>query len=179
MALIERESLLAAYDAAHKGPPGGARRLIENAPEVDAVPVVRCRECRYWFGPDDGKEHSCELDALCRPADWYCAGGERRDEYLVPPTWIDWLHSMGLILKPIGWDCDTHDIPLACITTEAAKRHIPPHVWQAIEKLVTVQDDEGIPSGVWPRVTGAMYIDKGESTRKAASRKLWLQPKDD
>lgn len=34
MALIEREALLAAYDAAHKGPPGGARKLIEEAPVV-------------------------------------------------------------------------------------------------------------------------------------------------
>lgn len=29
---ISRAALLAAYDAAHKGPPGGARKLIEEAP---------------------------------------------------------------------------------------------------------------------------------------------------
>jgi len=34
MALIEREALLVAYDAAHKGPPDGTRKLIEEAPEV-------------------------------------------------------------------------------------------------------------------------------------------------
>lgn len=39
MALIRRETLLAAYDAAHKGPPGGARKLIVDAPEIEAIPV--------------------------------------------------------------------------------------------------------------------------------------------
>jgi hypothetical protein len=36
---IDRDALLAAYDAAHKGPPGGARKLIEQAPTIDAVPL--------------------------------------------------------------------------------------------------------------------------------------------
>lgn len=36
---ISRSALLAAYDAAHKGPPGGARKLIEEAQGVDAAPV--------------------------------------------------------------------------------------------------------------------------------------------
>lgn len=38
--LISRSALLAAYDAAHKGPPGGARKLIEEAPAIDAIPVA-------------------------------------------------------------------------------------------------------------------------------------------
>lgn len=37
--LISRSTLLAAYDAAHKGPPGGARKLMEDAQAVDAAPV--------------------------------------------------------------------------------------------------------------------------------------------
>ena len=39
MSLIEREPLLDSYDAAHKGPPGSAMRLIEEAPEVKAIPI--------------------------------------------------------------------------------------------------------------------------------------------
>ena len=63
--LIYRNDLLAAYDAAHKGPPGGARKLMEEAPAVDAVPVKHghieievlslfdgedcyCSECGHW-----------------------------------------------------------------------------------------------------------------------------------
>lgn len=58
---IERESLLAAYDAEHVGPPGRARELIANEPAADVRPVVRgrwidskldgmpshCSECNY------------------------------------------------------------------------------------------------------------------------------------
>lgn len=61
---ISRAALLAAYDAAHKGPPGGARKLIEEAPGLDVAPVVHgyidirgnamdgedcyCSECDAW-----------------------------------------------------------------------------------------------------------------------------------
>lgn len=43
--LIEREALIAEYDRVHVGKPGGARKLMEKAPAVDAVPVVRCKDC--------------------------------------------------------------------------------------------------------------------------------------
>lgn len=56
--LIFRNALLAAYDAAHKGPPGGARKLIEQAP------AIRCEGCKHcmkisnppeaWDGSGDG-----------------------------------------------------------------------------------------------------------------------------
>ena len=49
--LIDRDKLLAAYDAAHKGPPGGARKLIAEAPAVDAVPVRRGRWERQELAP--------------------------------------------------------------------------------------------------------------------------------
>lgn len=39
--LISRRALLAEYDKNHVGPPGGARRLIESAPAVEATPVAR------------------------------------------------------------------------------------------------------------------------------------------
>ena len=51
---VEREALLAAYDAAHKGTPGGARKLIEDAPAADVVAVVHGYHegdvCIYGFG---------------------------------------------------------------------------------------------------------------------------------
>lgn len=34
---INAERLLAAYDAAHKGPPGAARKLIEDSPAAKVV----------------------------------------------------------------------------------------------------------------------------------------------
>ena len=43
--LIYREDLIAEYDRVHKGPAGGARKLMVDAPAVDAVEVVRCKDC--------------------------------------------------------------------------------------------------------------------------------------
>lgn len=43
--LISRKALIEEYDRVHIGPPGGARKLMEDAPAVDAVPVVHGR---WW-----------------------------------------------------------------------------------------------------------------------------------
>ena len=43
--LISRKAILAEYDRVHIGPPGGARKLIENAPAVEAAPVVHA----HWI----------------------------------------------------------------------------------------------------------------------------------
>lgn len=59
---------------------GVTQPYIDRMPTVDAVPVVRCRECKSWFGPDDGKEHSCSVDAWMRPGNWFCPLGKRRED---------------------------------------------------------------------------------------------------
>ena len=41
--LISRKDLLAEYDRVHIGEPGQARKLIEEAPRVDAVEVVHSK----------------------------------------------------------------------------------------------------------------------------------------
>ena len=40
--LISRKALIAEYDRVHIGPPGGARKLMEDAPAVNAV-VLPCK----------------------------------------------------------------------------------------------------------------------------------------
>lgn len=50
---------------------------LANAPAVDAVPVVRCFECKHR-----GKEDACPMWSREQPTtDWdeYCSRGERRD----------------------------------------------------------------------------------------------------
>ena len=42
--LISRKSLLSSYDKKHKGPAGGARKLIEDEPSVPAVPLDKLCE---------------------------------------------------------------------------------------------------------------------------------------
>ena len=68
---------------------------IEAAPTVDAVPVVRCRECKYW-GDEEGKLQSSDgaIFARCkvhnylldgRHTGWcptendFCSYGERKE----------------------------------------------------------------------------------------------------
>jgi hypothetical protein len=41
--LISRKALIAEYDRVHVGEPGGARKLMEDAPTVDAAPMVHGR----------------------------------------------------------------------------------------------------------------------------------------
>ena len=83
--LISRAYVLAEYDRQHQGPPGGARKIMEEAPAVDAVPVVRCRDCKNWatdWKPNhsiDG-EHFCPMISLVTSGEWFCAYGERRDD---------------------------------------------------------------------------------------------------
>ena len=57
-------------------------KKIETAPTVDAVPVIRCRDCKY----NDGIGGQCPVQSTgdpfynYKPEDnWFCADGERRD----------------------------------------------------------------------------------------------------
>ncbi len=45
-------------------------------PTVDAVPVVRCRECK-WMTAIDTAWHPCT--EMFTDDDWFCADGERKD----------------------------------------------------------------------------------------------------
>ena len=51
--LIDVNALIAEYDRVHIGPPGGARKLMEDAPTVEAVEVVRGK----W--EDDHGDYVC------------------------------------------------------------------------------------------------------------------------
>ena len=58
------------------------RDRIEALPTVDAVPVVRCGNCKHYkegfcYNPNTyDDEKTCGNTA----ADWFCAEGERRDD---------------------------------------------------------------------------------------------------
>lgn len=69
---------------------GTALRLIYNAVNnaltVDAVPVVRCKDCVHWnddpdtYGADDGPKGKCMKSFETMYADDFCNYGERKDE---------------------------------------------------------------------------------------------------
>ena len=54
---------------------------IEAAPTVDAVPVVRCRECKQGEidDPDFPDEYYCHAGCGWNKGDFYCAYGERKE----------------------------------------------------------------------------------------------------
>lgn len=58
---IEREALLAAYDKAHKGPPGEARKLIEEAPAVKIRFVCDRRACGRCMSLKPGCRHTSDV----------------------------------------------------------------------------------------------------------------------
>ena len=67
--------------------------ILDDMPTVDAVPVVRCKDCVYW-GNEETKVATeyqlfCVCDALKRQRkagncmtneDFFCAHGERRND---------------------------------------------------------------------------------------------------
>ena len=74
--MIDADPLLAAYDAMHEGPPGKARALILSAPTVDAVPVVRCKDCRYWDKTDTERGLCmCKVLGTRTMPIWFCWAG--------------------------------------------------------------------------------------------------------
>lgn len=58
---------------------------IKNAPTVDAVEVVRCKDCRHWSGRKynvhiNGFLPWCRFSALQREANDFCSYGERKED---------------------------------------------------------------------------------------------------
>ena len=53
---------------------------IEDAPTIDAVSVVRCKDCKFNYANQIPSENVCQLCVeLPISKDFYCADGERED----------------------------------------------------------------------------------------------------
>ena len=56
---------------------------IDNAPTVDAVEVVRCKDCKHVMHSAIYKQYFCTniygLRNVCRLSDDFCSYGERRE----------------------------------------------------------------------------------------------------
>lgn len=68
-----------------------AIRAIDNAPTVDAVPVVRCKDCKHWQPSEYGvvEQPYCKylgyieetgLDICIGNENDFCSFGERKDD---------------------------------------------------------------------------------------------------
>ena len=67
---------------------GQMLRWIRKQKTIDAVPVVRCRECKHWkpSGSKAGNSFSdmeyiggCEFTNYCRRESDFCSYGERKE----------------------------------------------------------------------------------------------------
>lgn len=100
--LIDADALLDFLDVGHLRPPTEIcfselmmKNIIDIQPTVDAVPVIRCKDCKHWlphaqfgFDEDNNEYHNyCALlvpedddyYAFTREADEFCSRAERKD----------------------------------------------------------------------------------------------------
>ena len=81
MRLIDADALM--YEANSDGAYGYVdAKQISEAPTIDAVPVVRCRECKYRFKNNGHSKNGCPItDAnIWMDDDDFCSHGERKGE---------------------------------------------------------------------------------------------------
>lgn len=86
--LISKKSLLSSYDEKHKGPAGGARKLIEDAPTIPSVPLDKLCE---WLAEHYGSPcQLAEIDCYpqCEPDENGECYGMRTDD---KRCWHDYL----------------------------------------------------------------------------------------
>lgn len=55
-----------------------ARNAMLSMPTVDAVPVVRCKDCKYWGA--DGYRNGCKYATCIMMENDYCSMAEREEE---------------------------------------------------------------------------------------------------
>ena len=80
MRLIDADALI--KEALTEGAYGYVDALqIAIAPTVDAVPVVRCKDCKYRFKNNGHSRDGCPIiDAnIWMDGDDFCSHGERKD----------------------------------------------------------------------------------------------------
>lgn len=50
-------------------------KVTVDAPAVDAMQVVRCRDCEWWTVTQDSLQGKCLLTGEYPAGGWYCANG--------------------------------------------------------------------------------------------------------
>ena len=55
-----------------------ASLTAKKMPSIDAVEVVRCRNCECWYSEEDGEYGHCRKHDFWTFGGWFCADGEER-----------------------------------------------------------------------------------------------------
>lgn len=53
--------------------------VVNDAPTVDAVPVVRCKECKYHEDEEIGMVYCPNMIGGWVVENWFCADGKRKE----------------------------------------------------------------------------------------------------
>lgn len=81
MRLIDADELMEKY---HKTPVWDSWVEINNAPTIDAVPVVRCKDCKHEISTADIRARTgsywCNYKLQPCDADDFCSYGKRKEE---------------------------------------------------------------------------------------------------
>ena len=67
------------FNQAMRGGIRKALRIAEQAPAVDAVEVVRCKDCKHWAPEPMGDVPMCYRGGRWTEPDHFCAYGEKMD----------------------------------------------------------------------------------------------------
>ena len=74
--LIDANALIEEYDRIHIGKPGRARKLIEEAPTIDAVEIIRCKNCKYHKDTSIPEYKHCCMIGQTVKYDAFCSYGK-------------------------------------------------------------------------------------------------------
>lgn len=93
--LCDKDELIAAFNTSEYGKPEMAKewtfpnklavQIVEDMPEVDAVEVVRCKDCNHFIDPDENAAKNADRSGWCQYNGCltavfdFCSRGERRD----------------------------------------------------------------------------------------------------
>lgn len=81
--LIDADILLGYVNKYDKGQPVGKalRAMLEKSPTVDAVPVIRCKDCIRWRrSKSDTAAMVCDWDWYEKTENDFCSWAKRRDD---------------------------------------------------------------------------------------------------
>ena len=59
---------------------GGIEKAIDEAPTIDAEPVIRCKDCNFCGEIDENGWHCCENLGVGMPKNGFCSDAERRED---------------------------------------------------------------------------------------------------
>lgn len=57
-----------------------ALTMVEYAKTIDAVPVVRCKDCKWWTKQEKSIQGRCALAGIYPTGGWYCGNGRREED---------------------------------------------------------------------------------------------------